>query len=615
MNCQKCGHELPAGSLFCPNCGAKAAPEPATPVCQTCHQTLKPGALFCANCGTPVNKPAPQPQTPQTYQAPVYAPPPQPVYQQPYQPAWQPAWQPAPPAPPKRKRKGLMITLIVVLVLVLAGGAVYALAGKTIKRMILGPKAMYLSIESKQLKDDASDLVEDLVRIGNISENDIHGGSRINLGVSMPGLSDEMAMDPVLIEALENLSLTVTSMYDRSESDPRYFTSVDLLTQEERLLTLDMYLENDRMVLGLPDILTSYVLVEGSTLSDLMTSFDSPVALDDPFSLVNDMLETDLDIDEAALEKSMHRLIDIVMEHIDEAAFDSKQTVKAGELSVAYDSYTITLSSENMRLMMLELLETIRDDDEIYNLIDQIARKMSSVSSGMSGLDTYGISPEDWEEELNSAIEELEEEVDPEDEFSLLYTVYVDSKDEIRGRDLVVFDDKDNETGHLQLLNPVDGEQEALLIAFEDEYDNFLLVADYEEVDEKRTGSATLDVGGETVATATFSDLDAVVVDEQDYLVGELEVTVEDETAGIPGPIYYSGTMTGGAFSGEIGVRDYLSVYLGYEKLGSADADIPPYSEGDLVDVSNEEALAALFNEDAMNELYEIMSKIGLNME
>jgi hypothetical protein len=110
----------------------------------------------------------------------------------------------------------------------------------------------------------------------------------------------------------------------------------------------------------------------------------------------------------------------------------------------------------------------------------------------------------------------------------------VDSKDEIRGRDLVVYDDKKKETGHLQLLNPVDGEQEALLIAFEDEYDNFLLVADYKEVDEKRTGSATLDVGGETVATATFSGLDAVVVDEQDYLVGKLEITVEDETAGIP---------------------------------------------------------------------------------
>jgi hypothetical protein len=73
--------------------------------------------------------------------------------------------------------------------------------------------------------------------------------------------------------------------------------------------------------------------------------------------------------------------------------------------------------------------------------------------------------------------------------------------------------------------------------------------------------------------------------------------------------------MTGGAFSGEIGVKDYLSVYLGYEKLGSADADIPPYSEGDLVDVSDEEALAALFNEDAMNELFEIMSKIGRELE
>ncbi len=50
------------------------------------------------------------------------------------------------------------------------------------------------------------DLVEDLVRIGNISENDIHGGSRINLGVTSRACRRD-GDGPVLVEALENLSL------------------------------------------------------------------------------------------------------------------------------------------------------------------------------------------------------------------------------------------------------------------------------------------------------------------------------------------------------------------------------------------------------------------------
>ncbi len=66
MRCQMCGHESPAGSSFCLNCGSSLAPAPApaqfnpTPgggaglpvICPMCRGENPPGMKFCRSCGT-----------------------------------------------------------------------------------------------------------------------------------------------------------------------------------------------------------------------------------------------------------------------------------------------------------------------------------------------------------------------------------------------------------------------------------------------------------------------------------------------------------------------------------------------------------------------------------
>ncbi|MBQ9657886.1 MAG: SPFH domain-containing protein [Clostridia bacterium] len=47
--CPSCGHEVPAGSKFCGNCGNKLE---TTAFCKNCGSKLEPGAKFCGNCGT-----------------------------------------------------------------------------------------------------------------------------------------------------------------------------------------------------------------------------------------------------------------------------------------------------------------------------------------------------------------------------------------------------------------------------------------------------------------------------------------------------------------------------------------------------------------------------------
>ena len=70
LTCPNCGKELPEGTKFCLNCGAKieekkedapnTADEPIT--CSKCGKEIPAGTKFCPSCGTKVKaKPAPKP--------------------------------------------------------------------------------------------------------------------------------------------------------------------------------------------------------------------------------------------------------------------------------------------------------------------------------------------------------------------------------------------------------------------------------------------------------------------------------------------------------------------------------------------------------------------------
>ena len=48
MKCSACGAAIPAGSKFCPECGAKQA---VSAFCTNCGKEIAPGAKFCPECG------------------------------------------------------------------------------------------------------------------------------------------------------------------------------------------------------------------------------------------------------------------------------------------------------------------------------------------------------------------------------------------------------------------------------------------------------------------------------------------------------------------------------------------------------------------------------------
>ncbi|NLM77409.1 MAG: hypothetical protein GX173_04885, partial [Ruminococcaceae bacterium] len=664
MKCTQCQADIPDDSIFCPSCGQKAhQPDHSAfsgmKKCAACQAPLDPDAKFCESCGTPVEKPAKtcpgcqsvlsenavfcrqcgyrltgdSQQTAaagqQMWQAPV-----QPVAA-PVQPTVPAGWPPQQTAPyhapqsyqpyasqqsaytsdqtagtanPPKKKKGWLIALIIVLVLALAGTATALLAGKQIKRLLMGSEATYLSIEAQALKTQADDLVKNLAKISNISSTGSQGGTDLQIKLALE--AETLGIDPVLATIIENLTIHTTYLYDHTGPEEKSFTAIDLLSQDEQLMTIEIFREPDRMILGLPGILNQYVVTNNTELGSLLES-DSDVSLDQSLGILSDMMQMDLDIDHDALQVTLYKAIDIVLEHIDSVTFDKKQTLEAGDLSAAYDRYTVTLNSENLRLMMLDILNLVRSDHDVYGLVNGFVQLSAIDPNNVDSVSTVSFS--DYQEAIDSAIQNLEDAAD-EEPFTIIQQLYVDKNDDVAGRDIKIQDENGDTTTWIKFLNPVNDNQEAWLISFVDDTQDIVFSSQYSVRDEKKTGDATLVVDQETVLSATFSEFSLQASDDQTFPLGDVSLSIlVSPDSGEPLKLDYQGWEDSDRLWMSLTLPQYGALEVGYQELADSDSRIPALDDTNLVSLEDQDALATLFDENAMEKVMGILEKLGLS--
>lgn len=662
MKCANCGAEVPGNSIFCIACGSRV--ETPAAICGKCRQPLAPGAQFCINCGTPVLSvpavPAAQVQAgPACTQcgaqiqpgtvfcpkcgarqaaAPAYAPPPaaaypspQPIAQQPYaqQPYGQPPYgqppyanpyaapygQQMPAGQPPRKKKGLLVALIIILAVLLAGGGIYALFGRTIKRAIMGPKATYLSIEGKALKDQAADLVDDLVAYGNREERPEIGGSIIDVNLDLD--AEALGMDATTANAIKNITIKSTMMYDRSGEKPLFYDKLDLLASDEPLMTMEGYYDKDQLVIGFPDILDKALVATSEDISGLLgtAGVDSTQA-GNGLSVVSSLTGFDLGIDETEMKSAMNKIVDIMLDNIDETEFEAGQTLEAGDVSAEYDLYTITIEKESARQMILDILELVRDDEQFYSLASQIDTYIATAN----GTGSSELTLEKYQSEIDQAISDVETPDSTETDFTLVQQVYVDKNDEVFGRDIMITDTDGKTLLHFMLANPVDGSSEGVHMVIEAEDSTYDYLSTFEVKDEKKTGTATLTADGSEVMSVSFEDLILVYKEDgsMDKILGTLDFSLTipetDVETTIPAPtgFSFSGVMDGDRYVMSIGVDSMFSIAVGIEEISAGDVQLPSYDPDNLVSISDTTALSELITPDVQTKLMDIVAQLGL---
>lgn len=602
--CPGCGHKLSPGAQFCPSCGRKTHRDPS-------------GQPLAAPVAAPVPA-APHPPAAGGWVPPTSTQPP--IQQQPFAPPQSGGWTPPPYAagnpPPRKKKKGLWVALIIILVLVLAAGGAYALFGREIRRMILGNKATYLKIEALEMKADASEMARQLTELGNRAEAPPVGGHDFSLSLDWP---DNMeGMDPVMQATLESLDIQGRLLYDREGSTPRYFAGIDLLTGAEPLLTLEGYYDQNQLVLGLPGIISRYIQIP----REMMDEYGSQIGVDpaetgDVLGLADSLLGFDFGVSEMELAGSLHTYIDIILEHIDSVTYDKDQTLTVGPVSQDYDRFTMSIGDENARKMIEEILLTLRDDEVMFRMVSEIGQMSAGLDPAMLEYDDLGevIVPELTEAEWQQTIDELLAEIEAEDPdrepFTIVQSIYVDSSDQVFGRDFQIINSLEQTVLRIEQYQPEEDNEGAVLLRIDSEGDLISYENHYTWDDDHETRSGTLTLSDRETALmeVRYTDYEKADIGSRTYWLGDFDLTFYDDEPVVLG---LRASRDGDRVTMALDIQDMMGLQIGYQELSQADVIFPTYSEDQLVSINDYEALAGLMDENAMNELMRIARQLGL---
>jgi len=209
-------------------------------------------------------------------------------------------------------------------------------------------------------------------------------------------------------------------------------------------------------------------------------------------------------------------------------------------------------------------------------------------------------------------VDDAFDEADDFEEFTLIQKIYVDKQDEVAGREITVKDDAGKTVANIQLFNPVSGEKEALLVAFKGDDGSMTFTANYTNKNDLKTGDARLVVNDEEVLRLTYKNLVRTTIDGNEYILGEVTAQF-DAGPDAPDTVTYKCWQDKELVWLELGVPGYGTLQIGYQEVKPADVKIPPYDKNNLVSISDTEALQGLITEDVMQELMEIMEKLGLS--
>lgn len=330
----------------------------------------------------------------------------------------------------KMPKKSLIIVAAIALVLIVVL-ANFKSVTNSVNKLVSSPEKYYASVEKNQIKELAGSFAD--TYDNTVLENlDINNYS-VDYGVEIE-LSEEARE---LIEGA--LNVDETDAFKKMAAD--FFLSIkgDVISAEgsatlgkNKLISANAVVDmaKGEAYAQIPELSSKYI---GVSLEEYAEDFSEQYAL---------VMEQSENLTAAfpkakTVEKLINRYLAIAVENVDSVKED-KGTIKVGDIEQKCTTIRIRIKEEDMYNIAKAILEEAKDDKELHNLIADFAVAAAEIEEEEMDKDEV---IDMFVEEIENALDELEEIEEFDSEEELVMNVWVDNKGEVIGREIKLNDE------------------------------------------------------------------------------------------------------------------------------------------------------------------------------
>lgn len=421
MFCKNCGSLIGENNAFCTVCGARVDAETQNE--RANQPNAGAGQQYAAgqpDMGAGQQYAANKPNTGAGQQFTNYQ---QNFENQPFEPANFAQGQIPPQAPKKKRKKGGFIIAGVVAVAAVSSVGVLAASGRLgnfVHKNFTSPESYFKYVAENNTKDaiksfntgyskavDSFDQVTSANRSYTV---------RLDAGNELKPL---MGMIDPSLKGIDNASIFVNTSYDDSIQNVQLKANINDADIATVNASIDM--ENEEGYLQIPELSDSYIDISDGIeeINDELKS--SGVEYQEMLDEVKNTLP-----DAKTVDKVLNTYVDVAFDNISDVS-KSSDKIEAEDVSQSVTALTTTLDGQYAYDTAYEMLETLKDDENIKEIIENIDE---------ASYDEFRDSISDTLDSLDSLKDEKDSIDDVEGSADL--TLYVNGKGEIAGTEVLV---------------------------------------------------------------------------------------------------------------------------------------------------------------------------------
>lgn len=217
----------------------------------------------------------------------------------------------------------------------------------------------------------------------------------------------------------EKISETLEYSGHTDPTNKKASTKISLNKDNETLLTMDYLKQEDSFGVKFEDIVSQYIVVENRNLKE----FASKIGVENTDNIPDQIPEVKISnyISYNELKSISNKYLNIAIDQIPEESYSEikSEQISLGDKTIEASGYRLSLNSNDTKAVLTKIFETMKDDEEVYNLINKYKNQE--------------IAFEDYQAEIENYLENISEEINgAENEQVLTISVYKNGRDTVK---------------------------------------------------------------------------------------------------------------------------------------------------------------------------------------